>query len=33
MGLFESYDYTQIEVNGHISEAEFQKDYKEYRFN
>jgi LysM repeat protein len=32
IGLFESYDFSAIEVNKGISEKEFRKDYKDYGF-
>jgi hypothetical protein len=31
-GLFESYDYTSIEINPTFNPDEFSKDYKEYNF-
>ncbi len=32
IGLFESYEYTQIEINRPISPEEFTRDYKDYNF-
>lgn len=31
-GLFESYDYSNVQINVPISEAEFSKDYSAYNF-
>jgi hypothetical protein len=33
MGLFESYDFTNIIINNPLKEEDFNKDNKEYRFN
>lgn len=32
LGLFESYEYTQIEINKAIKPEEFTKEYKDYHF-
>lgn len=32
VGLFENYDYYDLEINKPIPGAEFQRDYKDYRF-
>ena len=32
VGLFESYDYYDVELNKHIPDNEFQKDFKGYKF-
>lgn len=32
VGLFESYDYFEVELNKHIPDNEFKKDFKGYKF-
>lgn len=32
VGLFESYDYYEVELNKHIPDNEFKKDFKGYKF-